>query len=764
MPGDFQHVRSYFKQHPDRVLIVKPSAGAQGKGISLVMHADDINPDQDSVVQTYVDRPFLLNGYKFDLRIYVLVTCCEPLRVYIFEEGLVRICTSRYEYPNPENMDNAFQHLTNYSVNKHNESFVQNDGDDGDNDDAKKQSLQWLWKYLDNHGHDAARVRTQIADVVVKTLIAIQPTLSYCYHACKIDPDNRTPFTCFEILGFDIILNEKLEAILLEVNHTPSYATDSKFDYNVKSRLIRDTLNLLQLSAHDRLVYQKQVSRRAQIRLYGEPLDKSRDHSKHKGKSENDNKSNSDGINHKGGNQWGIERDDKTEEKSSGECSPSRKKDKFEVDGSVETMWTKYLKHEKDNMGGFTLIYPPNVYENQPTNGKEQTYTHLLDLAAVTYYIGIGQIKAYDTTSARSQIKEYVDFITPEPKTKRALVVDDSVSAQKILVKLLVQLGYTTDVAGNGKTALRKIIDTEPCKYDIIFMDILMPKMDGITTTKIIRDKFALEVPIIAVTSLEDIKSLRDMKEVGINMILKKPPKANEVMAGINEFVVMGDNNDVDDTSFRSESSHRHMQSQHSHSYSSPHYSPPSNPEHYYPRPPSEPHPSPTASSMRKRLGSADSNSPQSPLRPHQQAVSAKGVDRDRGSVGGTSLSSNESTKKRNNHQRNLNFLLPPRPLQGDFENQTEGTLTKAMDTGDHGTEVEDERLILASIWIDGVTSTDSDILKFAKEELEIEDEEVQPGVALSSDSSSSMNMNALQLTRHQKLREIGDELELFHL
>ena len=56
-------------------------------------------------------------------------------------------------------------------------------------------------------------------------------------------------------------------------------------------------------------------------------------------------------------------------------------------------------------------------------------------------------------------------------------------------------------------------------------------------------------------------------QKVGINMILKKPPKANEVMAGINEFVVMGDNNDVDDTSFRSESSHRHMQSQHSHSY-----------------------------------------------------------------------------------------------------------------------------------------------------------------------------------------------------
>ena len=51
------------------------------------------------VMSTYIAQPLLLRGCKFDLRIYVLVASCDPLRIYIYREGLVRLCTQRYELP-----------------------------------------------------------------------------------------------------------------------------------------------------------------------------------------------------------------------------------------------------------------------------------------------------------------------------------------------------------------------------------------------------------------------------------------------------------------------------------------------------------------------------------------------------------------------------------------------------------------------------------------------------------------------------------------
>lgn len=49
-------------------------------------------------------KPFLIDETKFDLRVYVLVTCCDPLRVFLCHEGLARFATEKYVAPTPENM------------------------------------------------------------------------------------------------------------------------------------------------------------------------------------------------------------------------------------------------------------------------------------------------------------------------------------------------------------------------------------------------------------------------------------------------------------------------------------------------------------------------------------------------------------------------------------------------------------------------------------------------------------------------------------
>ena len=69
------------------------------------------------LVQQYIADPLLINGHKFDLRIYVAVTSINPLRIYVYDEGLVRFATEKYD---TTDLKNVFSHLTNYSINKNN--------------------------------------------------------------------------------------------------------------------------------------------------------------------------------------------------------------------------------------------------------------------------------------------------------------------------------------------------------------------------------------------------------------------------------------------------------------------------------------------------------------------------------------------------------------------------------------------------------------------------------------------------------------------
>ncbi|XP_010850405.1 PREDICTED: tubulin polyglutamylase TTLL11 [Bison bison bison] len=238
--------------------IVKPDSGCQGDGIYLIKDPSDIRlsgtlQSRPAVVQEYICKPLLIDKLKFDIRLYVLLKSLEPLEIYIAKDGLSRFCTEPYQEPNPKNLHHVFMHLTNYSLNVHSGNFVHSDS----TSTGSKRTFSSILYRLSSKGVDIKKVWSDIISLVIKTVIALTPQLKV-FHQSDI-PAGRPGPTCFQILGFDILLMKNLKPILLEVNANPSMRIEheqelspgvfenvpSLVDEEVKVAVIRDTLRLM---------------------------------------------------------------------------------------------------------------------------------------------------------------------------------------------------------------------------------------------------------------------------------------------------------------------------------------------------------------------------------------------------------------------------------------------------------------------------------------------------------------------------------------
>ena len=174
------------------------------------------------------------------------------MKIYVFEDGLARFATTPYEPPNSKNLNNMYMHLANYAINKCNSNFVQNSHAEGFGK-GHKRSLKEIYNIMDTRGHNVKVIKKSIDDLIIKTLISGQPSLLHIYRSCQ--PEDLENQLCFQILGFDVMLDTELKPWLIEVNHAPSLATESVFDLNLKKKLVEDTLKLLNLSMKRKQVY-----------------------------------------------------------------------------------------------------------------------------------------------------------------------------------------------------------------------------------------------------------------------------------------------------------------------------------------------------------------------------------------------------------------------------------------------------------------------------------------------------------------------------
>lgn len=115
--------------------------------------------------------------------------------------------------------------------------------------------------------------------------------------------------------------------------------------------------------------------------------------------------------------------------------------------------------------------------------------------------------------------------------TKKILVVDDTKSYLWVISQALEEAGFKVATASNGEEGLEMVKFENP---DLVLLDITMPKMDGMTMSKKLKEE-GIEVPIIFLTNLGDIKSISEASETSIGYIVKSDTSTEDVVVRVKE-------------------------------------------------------------------------------------------------------------------------------------------------------------------------------------------------------------------------------------
>ena len=211
------------------IWIVKPSHRNKGIGIKVFDTVRDTLGYVDSggdgeldngkatqyVAQKYIERPFLIGGRKFDLRSWCVVTANFDILVY--QKGVMRTASERYD---PRNLANELSHLTNHCIQETGPNFGRFEEGNEMWYDQFQQYLDGLPRGTVGHGWSLYEdLLPQVNTLIKKTLLISKKKMSSS--AVAADGDG---LGCFQLFGFDFMVDEDAKVWLIEVNGSPASA------------------------------------------------------------------------------------------------------------------------------------------------------------------------------------------------------------------------------------------------------------------------------------------------------------------------------------------------------------------------------------------------------------------------------------------------------------------------------------------------------------------------------------------------------------
>ena len=230
LPHDHGRWRALAHAEPERLWLLKPPRGGGGLDIAFVRDPEEVPRDSDLVIQEYLDRPHLLDGHKYILRLWLLITSLDPLVCYMHDRGFLKVASRPYS-TDPDSLAEPGVHVTNVAWG------------------ASYSDLRAYRARLRADGLDDELLMSRIRDALIQSVIASR-------EQALVDsrPESQSLDRCFEILGPDILVDEDLKPWVLELNLFPDLGTPSECDEDVrrmvrvaKDEIVADMISLLGL-------------------------------------------------------------------------------------------------------------------------------------------------------------------------------------------------------------------------------------------------------------------------------------------------------------------------------------------------------------------------------------------------------------------------------------------------------------------------------------------------------------------------------------
>ena len=243
-PGQKEEIEEKFMNYKlksnNDVWMIKPNLGSLGLDISILTNYSNIKL-KSYLITKYLHNPHLIKGYKYDLRFHGLVSTIKPLKLYLYNEGLVRLASDKYNFSISE-PQNKYAFLTNLFINKKNKGKFIYPKNLPNMEDSNLWNLETFQRYCARNNISYEKIISEVGDIFIKMMLTVRDKIIKDIQKTKLECSNF-----YHLIGFDIILDENLKPYLLEANRRCGFRSDNDAEKYYTYNIIADTVNILGL-------------------------------------------------------------------------------------------------------------------------------------------------------------------------------------------------------------------------------------------------------------------------------------------------------------------------------------------------------------------------------------------------------------------------------------------------------------------------------------------------------------------------------------